>query len=265
MEQYDVSVRLAGREASLIPQMVPFERPALPWSADGGELKLVCEMEQNPPGLIAWTTARNHRWSTHTHWRSGVFLRHEDGHEALVDFTSRLKRRLTLTVRGEYPAHFMHLLQDGLETLIRERWPYLDYGLYAPCPTVEDGRPCTGVFPLTTLYRARAKGLPMLRCQTCLEEVSVGRLLEGYVTPTEPLSQQLVAMEARLIGGASGSKHRTSADHGPVGRDDPARAAGHVGRGAQWATALPAFTRRFRPTLGLAQSCARRATVNSLL
>lgn len=203
MEQYDVSARLEGQQASLIPQMLPYERPALPWEADApgeqAQLALVCEMDQNPPGLVAWTTVRNHRWTTNLHWRNGVFLRHEDGHEALVDFVSRLKQELHLTARGEYPAHFMSLLRDGLERLIEDRWPHLIYELYVPCPTHENGQPCGGRFPLKTLQKARTRGLWQLRCQTCLEESDVGRLLEGYVTPAAPLSQQLAEMEARLL------------------------------------------------------------------
>jgi internalin A len=199
MEQYDVSARLEGYDASLIPQLVPFERPEIAWRAEGGVLSLACEMEQNPPGLIAWLTARNHRWSTGTHWRGGVFLRHEDGHEALLDFTSRLKRRLALTVRGDYPAHFMSLLRDGLEQLIRERWPYLDYQLAVPCPTSRGGSPCIGQFSLQTLYRAKSRRLPTMLCHECLEEIDVGQLLEGYVTPIEPLSTQLAEMEAKLM------------------------------------------------------------------
>ncbi|MCP4515112.1 MAG: hypothetical protein GY824_07795, partial [Delftia sp.] len=156
-------------------------------------------MDQNPPGLIAWTTVRNHRWSTGLHWRSGVFLRHKDGHEALVEFTSRLKSELAITARGEYPAHFMSLIHDGLERLIEERWPHLIYALHVPCPTLENGQSCGGRFPLKTLRKARAKGIRELRCQNCLEETGVGRLLEGYVIPPEPLSQQLAETEARLL------------------------------------------------------------------
>ncbi|MCP4517528.1 MAG: hypothetical protein GY824_20165, partial [Delftia sp.] len=203
MEQYDVSARLEGQEASLIPQMLPYERPALPWEAADptrqGQLALVCEMDQNPPGLIAWTTVRNHRWTTDTHWRSGVFLQHEDGHQALVDFTSRLKSELSITARGEYPAHFMSLIRDGLERLIDARWPHLTYALYVPCPNFENGQACSGRFPLKTLHKARAKGIRELRCQMCLENTGVGRLLEGYVIPPEPLSQQLAEAEARLL------------------------------------------------------------------
>jgi GTPase SAR1 family protein len=203
MELYDVSYRLPDQpHASLIPQMVPYERPHLPWEADDpmrqGQLSLVCEMEQNPPGLIAWTTARNHRWSTDIHWRNGVFLRHEDGHEALLDFVSRRRNRLALTVRGEYPAHFLHLLQDGLELLIRERWPHLKYALFVPCPTRENGEACHGQFPLDTLWKARAKGRRDYPCPKCVEDISIGRLLEGYVTPDEPLREQLAEIITRL-------------------------------------------------------------------
>ena len=198
MEQYDVSVRLAGEDASLVPQMVPYERPDFDWQADGGQLSLVCKMEQNPPGLIAWTTARNHRWSTDHHWRNGLFLRHEDGHEALIDFSSRLHRRLSLTVRGEYPPNFMGLLRDGLEQLIRERWPYLHYRLVVPCPHLDNGQPCTGSFPLDTLYKVRAKGYREILCQTCVKPSDVGRLLEGYALPEESFSAQLAEMQRQL-------------------------------------------------------------------
>ncbi len=197
MEQYDVSARLEGRDESLIPQLVPFESPNIAWQAGGGKLSLVCEMEQNPPGLIAWLTARSHRWSTATYWRGGVFLRHEDGHEALLDFTSRLRRRLALTVRGEYPAHFMSLLRDGLEQLIRERWPYLNYQLAVPCPTSKHGSSCTGQFPLDAVSRqvhAPDKGaLPWVS-----EETNVGAA-GRCSAPVEPLGKQLAEMEAKLI------------------------------------------------------------------
>ena len=202
MEQYDVSARIEGKDESLVAQLAPYERPGLPWEAeepvDQAQLALLIEMTQNPPGLMAWATVRNHRWSIGKHWRSGVFLRHEDGHEALLDFTSRRKSQLALTVRGAYPAHFMHLLQDGLEVLIRERWPYLAYDLFVPCPTRNNDAPCEGHFPLRTLHQARAKGIHDLRCQVCLEEADVGKLLEGYIVPVQPLSQQLIEMERRL-------------------------------------------------------------------
>ncbi|MCP4519661.1 MAG: hypothetical protein GY824_31065, partial [Delftia sp.] len=186
-----------------IPQMLPYERPALPWEADvpgeQGQLALVCEMDQNPPGLIAWTTVRNHRWTTNLHWRNGVFLRHEDGHEALVDYVSRFKHELHVTARGEYPAHFMSLLRDGLEQLIKGRWPHLAYELYVPCPQRENGRACPGRFKLRTLYKARAMKKNTRECDECLADVPISQLLEGYAVPSEPLSQQLAEMEARLI------------------------------------------------------------------
>jgi internalin A len=35
-------------------------------------------MAEAAPGLIAWLTVRNHRFSTERHWRRGVFLEHRD-------------------------------------------------------------------------------------------------------------------------------------------------------------------------------------------
>ena len=198
MEQYDVSVRLEDEDASLIPQLVPYNRPSVSWQSGGGKLSLVCEMEQNPPGLIAWTTLEPIVGRLESTGATASFLRHEDGHEALIDFTSRLNNELTITVHGEYPAHFMSLLRDGLERLIKNRWPYLVYELYVPCPNRDNEHHCMGRFKLRTLYMAFAKRKQTRECDECLEEVSISQLLEGYVTSEIPLSRQLADMEIKI-------------------------------------------------------------------
>jgi internalin A len=70
MEKFDVSYRLPeDQHASLVGQLVPYERPTLPWE-DAGEvhpgtrtLSLVCYTAEPPPGLVAWLMVRNHRFS----------------------------------------------------------------------------------------------------------------------------------------------------------------------------------------------------------
>ncbi len=205
MEEFDVSYRISEGDASLIAQLAPYQRPELPWQPDSPlkdeqtQMQLLCEMKQNPPGLIPWLTVRNHRWATGLHWRRGVFLRHRDGHEALIDYVGPPYNRLSFTVRGAYPAHFMHLLQDGLEALIQKRWPYLDYSLSVPCPTITQNGPCPGRFSLETLYRARRAKRRTWPCDKCMKEIDIGRLLEGYALPAGSFSQQLADMEARLL------------------------------------------------------------------
>ena len=83
MEKFDVSYRIGDdKRSSLVAQLVPYERPDLPWDSEvtvrpgDRSLSLVCRFSAPPPGLIAWLTVRQHRASTGLHWRRGVFLRH---------------------------------------------------------------------------------------------------------------------------------------------------------------------------------------------
>jgi internalin A len=83
MEKFDISYRLDGDEThSLVPQLVPHQRPALPWQLGSApqagirSLALTCRLSESAPGLIPWLTVRHHRASTGIYWRRGVFLRH---------------------------------------------------------------------------------------------------------------------------------------------------------------------------------------------
>ena len=232
MEQYDVSARLEGEDASLIPQMVPYERPSLPWEAADptgqGQLSLVCEMDQNPPGLIAWTTVRNHRWTTDTHWRSGVFLRHEDGHEALVDFVSRLKSELSITARGEYPAHFMSLIRDGLERLIRRALAAPHLRAVRPLSHSRKRQAVWGSLSLENVAQSAGQrdtgaALPDLPGGDRRRPV-IGRVRRavGAVEPTACRDGDQIAGPTRR------SDSRAATNPGPVGGDDAPRAARHA-------------------------------------
>ena len=82
MEKFDVSYRLADNEyRSLVAQLVPRDRPELPWDLftppyNGvRSIVMVCRLSEPVPGLMAWLTVRHHHASTGKHWRTGVFLR----------------------------------------------------------------------------------------------------------------------------------------------------------------------------------------------
>jgi hypothetical protein len=71
MEKFDVSYRLRDDEhASLVAQLVPHERPNLPWDSRSPvpegvrTLALVCQLDEPAPGLVAWLTVHHHRGST---------------------------------------------------------------------------------------------------------------------------------------------------------------------------------------------------------
>jgi internalin A len=135
MEKFDISYRIPDEDRRLVAQMVPYERPALPW--DGGadphhyrSLTLICRLSEPVDGLISWFTVRHHHYSVGRHWRRGVFLKHpEHGSEALLVEGERRGRDLTLSVRGPSPDNFFNVLREGLEFLIKRRWKGLDYEL----------------------------------------------------------------------------------------------------------------------------------------
>ncbi|SCL71273.1 COR domain-containing protein [Micromonospora peucetia] len=229
MEKFDVSYRLEDGERSLIAQLVPFERPVLPWGAstpvpDGLRvLRLTCELDESaPPGLVAWLTVRHHDASTGRHWRRGVFLRHPiDAYrsEALVELHT--DQALTVEVRAPSPDLFFNVLRDSLERLLTTRWPGLAFRLFVPCPTGDaDGVGCAGRFPLDGLIKFRERSAapapvreatavrageperdPMQRlslpCLTCQHDHDVTGLLTGFVPPTL-LGDELNRLERRM-------------------------------------------------------------------
>jgi internalin A len=204
MEKFDVSYRIPDEDKSLVGQLVPYEEPTLPWQEDSPlpddmrTLSLVCQMTEVAPGLIAWLTVRNHRFSTERHWRRGVFLEHRD-HAAQALFALRDDRRLTLTVRAPSPDYFFSILRDSLEDLIRRRWKGLKYDLLVPCPQLlPDGKQCNGQFELQALQRHREREIPTVRCRRCIEEKNVSQLLTGFVLGDLPLRQVLEAVDERV-------------------------------------------------------------------
>jgi internalin A len=200
MEKFDISYRLEDDELhSLVAQLVPHERPALPWQfktqlpAGKRALALVCRLSEPEPGLIPWLTVRHHRASTGKYWRRGVFLRHPiDSYESEALVELRSNDELVIEVRAPSPDLYFNVLRDSVEDLITHRWPGLNYRLLIPCPyRFGDGSMCLGQFPLDSLLRMRERSLNSIRCLECLTEYQLSLLLTGFTVPTQPLTDQL--------------------------------------------------------------------------
>ena len=184
MEKYDVSYRLEGQSSSLIAQMVPEKVPELPWTSDDppetGEVTLVCEMSDDPPGLVPWTIVRTHFYATkpRLHWQDGMFLDYGKHGTALLESKPR---ELWITVRAAWPDYFLSVLRGTVERLIAERWPGLRATFSVPCPGQVDGRPCTNRFAVKSLYHFRRSHTEFL-CDKCLGSWEIDRLLRGFST-----------------------------------------------------------------------------------
>jgi internalin A len=220
MEKFDVSYRLPDEEASLVAQLVPFERPELRWDRRPmtpglRSLTLVCRLAEPAPGMIAWLTVRHHRFSIGQHWRHGVFLVHwAYASEGLLELLD--DRQLTVTVRAPSPEYFSSILRDSIEELIQRRWQGLSYDLFVPCPAVhQDKPPCQGLFLVQSLLVCRERSKLTMDCPVCTEPQDVAALLTAFPQPTIPLRNVLDEV---------GSTHEV-----PV---DPSLAQGHAANAA---------------------------------
>ncbi|MHC3468802.1 COR domain-containing protein [Streptomyces sp. 7R007] len=210
MEMFDFSYRLDDQGAALVAQVVPHDRPALPWDADRRpgpeehEASLLCTFTEPPVGLMAWLTVRNHRYWTGpsgVHWRRGAFLTCADyGATALVELSSDLELRLT--VRGPAPNMFFALLRDSVQHLVKERWSGLGHAFHIPCPhRSRSGTPCPGRFPVEALERFSARGKTTIDCYECAETQDIVTLLTGFspvpgtATALRELGQKIDSLE----------------------------------------------------------------------
>ena len=199
MEKFDLSYRtLEQREISIVVERLSFDQPevlAPAWEDIRQRAKPCNEISMRfalnttiPAGIPTWFIARQHRSTTHTHWRYGALL--ADGsdrkHVALIQVSPR-DRRLDLTVRGPHPQNFFALLRDGLE-LTLARFPGMSDRIkrFIPC-TGHDGNACSFQFDYRSLERAIELETPVLdiHCQETFQQVSVPGLLFGLHWSTQ--------------------------------------------------------------------------------
>ncbi|MEV2229049.1 COR domain-containing protein [Streptomyces phaeochromogenes] len=213
MEKFDVSYRLPERRAALVGQLVPYNRPVVPWepqrATPPGErsASLLCSFSEPPVGLMSWLTVRNNKYWTNLRWRRGAYLSCEEyGAGALLELQS--DRDLRISVHGPSPYMFLALLRDSVQHLVNERWQGLSPQFSVPCPTRSlQGKPCQGRFPVPILEKLKSKGESSIACHTCAETHDIVSLLTGFSPgPTSALelralSEQIRAAETRTQEG----------------------------------------------------------------
>lgn len=186
MERFDLSYRIPEhQDISLVVERLPLDPPAYQpaWNAildrqPCQEMTMRFRLNTIPPGVPTWFIARQHRFTTYTHWRSGVLFAQDNRdpyqaqHLALV-MANAHDRTVTLTVRGPYPHNFFALLKDGLE-LTLARFPGLKIERLMPCPTPG----CAHQFNYEDLQRRLSKK-PVIECPKCWQDISVPQLLFG--------------------------------------------------------------------------------------
>jgi internalin A len=223
MEKFDASYRLEEVEdRSLVAQLVPHERPELPWDArtpvpDGIRgISLICKLDEPAPGLIAWLTVRHHDASIGKHWRRGVFLRHPiAGYASEAILELRVDAQLVIEVRAPSPDMFFNVLRDSVEHLVRKRWRGLNYQLLIPCSyRRSDGSSCDGEFLLSGLLRYRERGETRYTCLQCDTDHDVSQVLTGFPVSAPGLRPELERLhqEISLVVEGIGRVQRLSAE-----------------------------------------------------
>ncbi|WP_405852342.1 hypothetical protein OG361_06430 [Streptomyces sp. NBC_00090] len=180
MEKFDVSYRIQEETASLIAQLVPYERPELSWPTIGesDELVLLCDFSDEPTGLIPWLTVRTRRFAV-SQWRKGFYLKHPHfDARALVESVS--PTRLSVRVTGGSRAFLFDIVRDTVDQLVKLRWPGLSHQMRIPCPGDRSrGISCQASFRIESLERMRAEKIPKILCPDCVEWQYVDSLLVG--------------------------------------------------------------------------------------
>jgi internalin A len=191
LEKFDLSYRL-DHDRSLIAQLVPISRPPIAWDHRDPPppghyaLRLLIELSEPAPGIVALLTVRNHHHSVGVHWRDGLLLA-DPGQRAQALLTLQSQRQLAITVHAPYPPYLFYLLLGSIERLLAERWKGITYQASIPCDLRYRGvqtRFCPGAFELTALQDARSSGEHSVACQVCHTHRDLSKLLTGLPAGT---------------------------------------------------------------------------------
>lgn len=188
MEKFDLSYRIHdSQDACLVVERLPWERPDYQsaWEQAGrpGARQIAIHYQLNtvPPGIPTWFIAREHRFTTGLHWRTGALLRYTPDPRTLglIQADSH-NRTVELAVRGPSPQLFFSILQDGFESTLG-RYRGLDIDRYVPCICDVTGQPCAHMYSYDDLVRRLETTPPRLQieCPKSFAQVSVNTLLLG--------------------------------------------------------------------------------------
>ena len=213
MEKFDLTYRITDdpAAASLIVERLPWDIPSYQeqWDAalsgpGAREIRLRYQLNLLPPGIPTWFIAREHRFSTGIHWRSGALLRHASDPRVLgLIRAERREATVDLAVRGPMPQLFFSVLQDGFESTLG-RYQGLEITRLVPCKCAhgngtQPGLPCIHMYQYDPLLRRMERGVLEVECELSFIKVSVTDLLFGIApTTTDQLVSRLDNINQRL-------------------------------------------------------------------
>ena len=215
MEKFDLSYRIPDDHTatSLVVERLPWDSPPYQqrWGAALGEpgareVRLRYQLNTFPPGVPTWFIAREHRFTTETHWRSGALFSYTGDPRVLgLIRAERQDKTVDLAVRGPVPQLFFSILQDGFESTLG-RYQGLEIIRKVPCICMQGdgsgkqaGRPCVHLYQYGPLLRRLERGVLEVECELSFSKVSVPELLFGIgPTTIDQIVRRLNTIDQKL-------------------------------------------------------------------
>ncbi|MEN8906590.1 MAG: COR domain-containing protein [Clostridiales bacterium] len=187
MEKFDLSYRVyddKGILKSLIVEKLKLEEDPNylnVWNnfRYKNEISLIYSLSTIPAGIPTWFIARTHKYTTYIHWKRGVLLQDSKKEDLGLVVADVENKKLTLTVKGNYPNHFFSVLKDTLEFTFN-KFPGLSFQCYVPCKG-HNGLACKHLFKYEHLIKRITKTPPItkIECPESADNVNIHYLLYG--------------------------------------------------------------------------------------
>jgi internalin A len=199
MEAFDLAYRVGNAADSSDVALIVDRLPDAPppdidrlWRQERArpgmrEIAITYKLASRQAGIPTWFIAREHRYTTHRHWRHGALLHDRDPRTpawALLTDDGREQPTITLRVAGAYPVRFHSVLTEAFDTIIQARYPGLVETRLVPCACQNDtGGTCTHAFTLEDLMAEATADEPdadhKVRCPKSRRKIEAALMLDG--------------------------------------------------------------------------------------
>ena len=199
MEAFDLAYRVGNADDSADVALIVDRLPDAPppdagrlWDEARGrpgtrEIAIIYKLASRQAGIPTWFIAREHRYTTHRHWRHGALLHdREPGTPAwaLLTDDGREQPTITLRVAGAYPVRFLSVLTEAFDNIIEARYPGLVESRQVPCACQNDaGGTCPHAFTLEELLAEATADEPdadhKVRCPKSRRRIEAVLMLDG--------------------------------------------------------------------------------------
>ncbi|EBA13643.1 leucine-rich repeat domain-containing protein [Roseobacter sp. CCS2] len=175
-------IRSSRGEKSLIPQLVPSEKPKLPWcdpndlEQDDRVLRMEVKVVPAIDGFMSHLIAALEPYHFYTKdgtgafWQSGIFLKDTEGrfrNEALIELnTERNFFSIKIAASGEEPGFLLQQIDASIAECLKF-WPGAKREDKIRCPHRVGDHLCQGDFKLSSVERWLARDMENAICHEC--------------------------------------------------------------------------------------------------